>query len=159
MSDYYVVTFLLADEAYCIPVARVQEIQGYHAHLPPRPMPDAPPFFEGLIDLRGQVVPVLDLRQRFGLPKVAPSRKTCYIIIDTAHEKVGLMVDAVMEVQHVGSQAFNMSPSQGRWAIHQNYILGVGKLHSKNAEAVDAQRLVVLLDVDRLMAFTAADAS
>ncbi|MBF2054031.1 MAG: chemotaxis protein CheW [Candidatus Sericytochromatia bacterium] len=157
MSDYYVVTFLLADEAYCIPVSRVQEIQGYHAHPPPRPMPDAHPFFEGLIDLRGQVVPVLDLRQRFGLAKVTPSRKTCYIIIDTETEKVGLMVDAVMEVQHVGAQDFNMSPSQGSWAIHQNYILGVGKLRSKSAEAADAQRLVVLLDVDRLMAFSAAE--
>lgn len=151
MSDNYVVTFLLADEAYCIPVSRVQEIQGYHAHPAPRPMPDAPPFFEGLIDLRGQVVPVLDLRQRFGLGKIPPSRKTCYIIIDTEAETVGLMVDAVIEVQHVGAQHFNEPPSRARLTVHQDYILGVGRLVSKSTDYSEHQRLVVLLDVDRLI--------
>jgi len=150
MSDLHVVTFLLANEAYCIPVSCVQEIQGYHVHPAPRKVPDTPDFFEGLIDLRGQVVPVLDLRRRFGLGQIIPSRKTCYIIVDAGSDKVGVLVDAVMEVRRVGEHVFKEPPPRIRMAVSQDYVLGVGKMASKSA-GYEGERMVILLDVERLI--------
>lgn len=150
MSEIYIVIFLLADEAYSIPVSRVQEIQGYHAHPAPRQIPDTPPHFEGIIDLRGMVIPILDLRFQFGLPKAAPTRKSCYIIIDTQSEKVGLLVDAVVEVQRLSPDAFQSPPTSMKTAISRDYIVGVGKLASKSASQSEP-RLVIQLDVDKLL--------
>ena len=150
MSEIYIVIFLLAGQAYCIPVASVQEIQGYHAHPPPRPVPDSSSLFEGIIDLRGQVVSVLDLQRRFGLGQIVPSRKTCYIIIDTGYDRVGLLVDAVLEVQRVGEQSFQPPPARMRLPISRDCVSGVGKLQSKSADR-ESERLVVLLEVDKLI--------
>lgn len=150
MSETYVVIFLLADEAYAIPVARVQEIQGYHTHLAPRRVPDTPAFFEGIIDLRGQVIPVVDLRQQLGLGRLQPSRRTCHIIVDAGSEKIGMLVDAVLEVQRVSDQAFAPPPKSLRVAIERDYVRGVGRLSSKSAEQQE-DRLVILLDVERLI--------
>ena len=150
MSESYVVIFVLAGEAYCIPVASVQEIQSYHAHPPPRPVPDTSSLFEGIIDLRGQVVPILDLQRRFGLGQVTPSRRTSYIIVDTGPERIGLLVDAVLEVQRVGGQSFNPPPARMKLAASHECVIGVGKLPSKSADS-EGERLVVLLDVERLM--------
>lgn len=150
MSEIDIVIFLLAGQAYSIPVASVQEIQGYHAHPAPRPVPDTSSLFEGVIDLRGQVIPVLDLQRRFGLGQVEPSRKTCYIIVDTGHDHVGLLVDAVLEVQRVGEQSFQPPPARMRLAVSRDCVRGVGKLPSKSGDS-EGERLVVLLDVERLI--------
>ncbi|HEY9838845.1 MAG: chemotaxis protein CheW [Candidatus Sericytochromatia bacterium] len=150
MSESYVVIFLLAGEAYCIPVASVQEIQGYHSNPPPRPVPDTSSLFEGIIDLRGQVMPILDLQRRFGLGQVTPSRKTCYIIVDTGPERIGLLVDAVLEVQRVNDQSFHPPPARMKLAASRDCVVGVGKLPSKSDDR-EGERLVVLLDVERLM--------
>lgn len=155
MSETYVVIFLLGQDAYCIPVSSVQEIQGYHAHPAPRQVPDTPDSFEGIIDLRGQVIPVLDLKQRLGIGNIKPSRKTCYIIVDTSDEKIGLLVDAVVEVQRVGECAFQDPPKRLQVAISRDYVRGVGKLTSRSAEH-EGDRLVILLDVERLIALQAA---
>lgn len=151
MSELYVVIFLLAGEAYCIPVASVQEIQGYHVHPPPRPVPDTSTLFEGIIDLRGQVVPILDLQRRFGLGQVKPSRKTSYIIVDTGAERIGLLVDAVLEVQRVSEQSFHPPPARMKLIASRDCVIGVGKLPAKSADHEGEHRLVVLLDVERLL--------
>ncbi len=154
MSEFYVVIFLLAGEAYGIPVSSVQEIQGYHSHPAPRPVPDSSSLYEGIIDLRGMVVPVLDLQQRFGLGRVEPSRKTCYIVVDSGSDRIGLLVDAVLEVQRVNEQSFNPPPARMRVPISRDCVRGVGKLPSKSADH-EGERLVVLLDVDKLIGQTA----
>ncbi len=157
MPETYIVIFLLAEEAYSIPVACVQEIQGYHVISPPRQIPDTPPHFEGLIDLRGQVIPVLDLRRQLGLSASVPSRKTCYIIVDTQQEKVGLLVDSVVEVQRVQADAFQPPPERMKAGVHRDYILGVGQLSPKNHDEIekkeDSKRLVIQLNIERLLDF------
>ena len=156
MSESYIVIFLLAEEAYSIPVSCVQEIQGYHVIPPPRKIPDTPDHFEGLIDLRGQVIPVLDLRRQLGLSASVPSRKTCYIIVDAHQEKVGLLVDAVVEVQRVQADAFQMPPERMKAGVHRDYILGVGKLSPKNHDddkKETSKRLVIQLNIERLLDF------
>lgn len=150
-SELYVVIFLLADEAYCIPVASVQEIQSYRAHPSPRRFPNAPDFFEGIIDLRGQVIPILDIRKRFQMGRSEISRKTCYIIVDIHSEKLGLLVDAVVEVQRVSSQSFQSAPGRMKMSVDRDFVLGVGKLAAKSADYSDEERLVILLDIEKLI--------
>lgn len=150
-AEIYVVIFLLADEAYCIPVSSVQEIQSYRAHPSPRKVPNTPPFFEGIIDLRGQVIPILDIRQRFQMDAAEVTRKTCYIIVDMHNEKIGLLVDAVVEVQRVHSQSFQAPPARMKVSVNRDFVLGVGKLAAKSADYSDEKRLVILLDIEKLI--------
>lgn len=157
MPEAYIVIFLLAEEAYSIPVSCVQEIQGYHVIPPPRQIPDTPAHFEGLIDLRGQVIPILDLRRQLGLPTALPSRKTCYIIVDSQQEKVGLLVDSVVEVQRVPADAFQPPSMRMKAGVHRDYILGVGQLKRKSedqkGQKTDSKRLVIQLNIERLLEF------
>lgn len=146
MLETYLVIFLLAEEAYAIPVSHVQEIQAYAAHQAPRKVPDTPDYFEGIIDLRGEVIPVLDLKQHFQLGKTIPSRKTCYIIVSTAQEKVGILVDAVLEVQRVQEEQLTPPPQRLLSSARRNYISGITRL--KNTEE-SAQ--VIHLDIPKLL--------
>jgi purine-binding chemotaxis protein CheW len=88
-------TFRVAGEDYAIDIMRVREII---SPLPVTPVPRAPPFVEGVFRLRGEVIPVLDVRKRFGLPAGAATRKTKYLIVNVAGRRLGLIVDEVCEV-------------------------------------------------------------
>ncbi len=132
MLETYLVIFLLAEEAYAIPVSHVQEIQAYAAHEAPRQVPDTPEYFEGIIDLRGEFIPVLDLKQHFGLGKIEPSRKTCYVIVHTPGEKVGILVDAVLEVQKVQDGELTPPPERMLKSIQKDYISGITRLKTKH---------------------------
>lgn len=149
-QELYIVVFRLGLEEYCIPVSHVQEIQRCHRLHPPRPMPDIPNYYEGIIDLRGQIIPILDLRKRFHQPAQDHTRESCYIIVESQGETVGLLVDAVLEVVRIPADLFNPPPARLHTAISACYIVGVGKLKHKD-EQVRKERLVVLLDIDKIL--------
>ncbi len=153
MLETYFVVFLLAEEAYAIPVSHVQEIQGYSAHQVPRKVPDTPDYFEGIIDLRGEVIPVLDLKQHFHLGKTVPSRKTCYIIVSTPQEKVGILVDAVLEVQRVLEDQLTPPPERLVASIRKTYISGITRLSAKRDQTTQQ---VIHLDIHKLLEATQA---
>ncbi len=88
-------TFRIGGEDYALDIMRVREII---QPLPVTPVPRAPAFVEGVVRLRGEVVPVVDVRKRFGLPAAAPTRKSKYLIVTVAGRRLGLMVDEVCEV-------------------------------------------------------------
>jgi purine-binding chemotaxis protein CheW len=88
-------TFRIGGEDYAVDIMRVREI--IHP-LPVTPVPRAPAFVEGVVRLRGEVIPVLDVRKRLGLPAVAPGRKTRHLIVNVARRRIGLVVDEVCEV-------------------------------------------------------------
>lgn len=150
MLETYLVIFLLAEEAYAIPVSHVQEIQGYATHQAPRKVPDTPAYFEGIIDLRGEVIPILDLKQHFELGKTVPSRKTCYIIVSTPEEKVGILVDAVLEVQRIQEEELTAPPQRLLNTVRKNYISGITRMQAKGEESTQ----VIHLDIPRLLAET-----
>lgn len=150
MLETYLVIFLLAEEAYAIPVSHVQEIQGYATHQAPRKVPDTPAYFEGIIDLRGEVIPILDLKQHFELGKTVPSRKTCYIIVSTPEEKVGILVDAVLEVQRIQEEELTAPPQRLLNTVRKNYISGITRMQTKGEESTQ----VIHLDIPRLLAET-----
>jgi purine-binding chemotaxis protein CheW len=104
------VGFLVGEVRYALPIARVKEIAN---PIPIVMLPHAPPAVVGVADYRGEVVPVVDLRARFGLAPVAPTRKTKWVVVDVAGRTVALVVDAVTEVFGTGGQELRPAPSLG----------------------------------------------
>ena len=88
-------TFRIGGEDYAVDIMRVKEII---QPLPITPVPRAPDFVEGVIRLRGDVIPVVDVRKRFGLPAAAPTRRTKFLVVQVAGRRLGLVVDEVCEV-------------------------------------------------------------
>lgn len=138
MDATQAVTFTLADETYGAPIVQVQEIVAW---APPIRIPHAPDWVEGLIDLRGTLVPVIDLRKRFALPPSTPSPTRCVIVAQVAGQTIGLLVDAVKEVAFL--QAMDQVPSAAKTA-RSAFLSGVARIR-------DGAPLVLVIDLDRLL--------
>ncbi len=132
------VTFLLGEEEYGIDILKVQEIIGI---TPITTVPYLPDFIKGVINLRGVVVPVLDLRLRFRSGEASYNERTCVIIIRVCERTFGAVVDAVTEVLEIPGNMIDPSPDFGS-KVRTDFIEGMGKLDD---------RLIVLLDVERLL--------
>lgn len=132
------VTFRLGNEEYSLDILKVQEII---RQMELTRVPKAPEFVDGVINLRGRVIPVLDLRKRFGLPVNENTTDTRIIVVDVLDKTVGFKVDAVSEVLRLPSEKVEPPPSivTGR---ESEYIRGVGKIDG---------RLIILLDVTRIL--------
>jgi purine-binding chemotaxis protein CheW len=135
-------TFALAQELFAVDIHAVREIIEY-GHLTSVPM--MPPSILGVINLRGAVVPVIDLGLRFGGSATVIGPRTCIVILEIATEDglrvIGMVVDAVSEVLELGADQIEPAPSFGN-RIRADFIRGMGKLN---------ERLVVLLDVGRVL--------
>ncbi len=137
-------TFLLAEEVFAMDIRTVREIIQFG---PMTSVPLMPDFVRGVINLRGAVVPVIDLQARFGRPRAVVSKKTCIVIFDgvpgagRSGERVelGLLVDAVSEVIEIGTDAIEPPPNFGT-SVRRDFIRGIGKV---------ARRFVVILEPDK----------
>ena len=129
------VVFSLAAEEYGVPITLVQEIIRY---TPPRPIPGSPSHVEGVINLRGRIIPVVDLRTRFGMGGERPG-ETKIVIVEMDALVVGVVVDEVREVLTVSADQCEPAPEG---AGHADYLEAVAKLEG---------RLVVMLDMGRLL--------
>ena len=134
-------SFELAGEYYGVDILKVQEIRGWQ---PVREIPDTPDFIRGVIDLRGTILPVVDLRLRFGLEPAGYGPTTVVIILTVTAPNglmsVGIVVDTVSDVMDVDDARIKPLPRLGTH-IHVGYILGV----------VPGEQMVMLLDTDRLL--------
>ncbi|MBA1275333.1 chemotaxis protein CheW [Stutzerimonas azotifigens] len=135
-------TFTLGGELFAVGTLSVREIIEY-GQLTPVPM--MPPSILGVINLRGSVVPVIDLRLRFGESATQISRRTCIIILEVAQgqltQVVGIVVDAVNAVLEITAQDVEPAPRFGA-RVRSDFILGMGKVDGK---------LVILLDIGRVL--------
>ncbi len=135
-------TFELGGEVYGLVILKVQEIIGMMAVTQ---VPRTPKFVRGVINLRGKVIPVVDLRIKFGLDSQEDTEKTCIIVVQVSQEGVevtmGILVDEVSEVLDVASEQIEPPPSFGV-GVDTDFILGMGKV---------AQKVVMLLDVDKVL--------
>ncbi|MCS6865711.1 MAG: chemotaxis protein CheW [Gemmataceae bacterium] len=138
-------TFRLADEEYGVEILRVQEIKGYSKITP---LPNTPPEIKGVMNLRGTVVPIIDLRVRFGLRETEYNRFTVIIVVTVGTKIVGLVVDAVSDVLNVTSQDAVAAPDLGS-GVDTSFITGIART---------GERLITLLNVDRLVGFSATAA-
>lgn len=139
------VTFRLGNEEFSLDILRVQEII---RHMELTRVPRTPDFVDGVINLRGRVIPVLDLRKRFGLPSDERTNETRIIVVDVDSKTVGLKVDAVSEVLRLPADTVEPAPAIVTGA-ESDYIKGVGKLDG---------RLLILLDVEKILTRTERDA-
>jgi purine-binding chemotaxis protein CheW len=132
------VTFRVGGEEFGLDVFQVHEIL---RHTEPTPMPKAPAFVEGVLDVRGTLIPVVDLRKRFELHDVRYDDDTRIILVDFQGERLGLVVDEVSEVLRVPETAVTPPPQFVR-GLAAEFIRGIVRLES---------RLVVLLDLERIL--------
>ena len=136
-------TFRLGSESYGIEILKVQEIRGYEQ---PTSIANAPPFIKGVINLRGVIVPILDLRIKFQLSEAKYDDFTVVIILNIAGRVVGVVVDSVSDVLTLASDNIRPTPEFASATFDTKYITGLG--------TVDEQ-MIILLDIEKLM--TGAD--
>ncbi|NCD25369.1 MAG: purine-binding chemotaxis protein CheW [Deltaproteobacteria bacterium] len=132
------VTFSIGDEEFGVEILKVQEIIRM---LEITKVPKAPPFVEGVINLRGKVIPILDLRKRFGLDSRSHDKNTRIIVIEISSMIVGFIVDSVSEVLRLPANTVEPPPPVVA-GLDSDYISGVGKLED---------RLLIMLDLNRLL--------
>ncbi|MCU0760393.1 MAG: chemotaxis protein CheW [Steroidobacteraceae bacterium] len=141
-------TFQLAEQEYGIDILRVQEIKGWDK---PTRIPHSPAHVLGVINLRGAVVPVIDLRMRFGLEPSAHGPTTVVIVVRVRSERgeltAGIVVDAVCEVCNVGQQEMRPPPDVAG-GVDQDFVKGL---------AMAGERMLILLHVDRLISASLLD--
>ena len=135
-------TFSLAGEEYGIGILKVKEIMGM---MPVTSVPQTPEFVKGVINLRGKVIPVIDLRRRFGMEAVKYTDRTCIIVVEisanTGIMMMGIVVDAVSEVLNIKEETIEDTPGFGS-EIDTNYILGMAKTEGS---------VKILLDIDKVL--------
>jgi purine-binding chemotaxis protein CheW len=141
-QQHQYLTFMLNSEIFAIGILRIKEIIEY-GNL--TEVPRMPSFIRGVINLRGAVVPVIDLGSRFGKQASTVSRRTCIVIIEVEHDDaqqvVGVMVDAVNEVLDIPAAEIEPAPSFGA-KIRADFIRGMGKVDGK---------FVIILNVDHVL--------
>ena len=140
-ADQYL-TFLLAGEEYGVDILRVQEIKGWDSVTP---IPNTPAYLLGVINLRGTIVPIVDLRKRFSLESIAFGPTTVVVVVKVVsgdrERTVGIVVDAVSEVYSVASGQLKPPPDFGS-TISTDFVKGLATVDEK---------MVILLDIDRLI--------
>jgi len=132
------VTFFLGDEEYGMEILAVHEIIGV---LPMTRVPRTPPFVRGVINLRGRVISIIDLRRKFDLPPCEPGPTSCIIVVAAHAAHVGLLVDRVSEVADIGAADIAPPPPLGAGA-RTEYLVGVAK---------SGARVRLLLDISRVI--------
>ena len=131
-------TFVLSDEEYGIEILKVREIIGL---MDITSVPQTPNYMKGVINLRGKVIPVIDLRLKFSMPEQEHTQETCTIVVEVGNTLIGIIVDSVSEVSDIGSKEIEETPQLGQ-DIDTNFIMGMGKLKEK---------LIILLDIDKVL--------
>jgi purine-binding chemotaxis protein CheW len=136
--ELHIVGFRIGRETFGVPIAMVHEI----VRVPEiTAVPEAPDYVEGVINLRGKIVPVVDLRKRFGEAEISSTRKNRILVAEVEHKMVGLIVDAASEVIKIPEGDVEPPPNVFEEG-ELNYVTGVGKLSG---------RLIILVDLTRIL--------
>ncbi len=135
-------TFSMAGEEYGIGILKIKEIIGMMAITS---IPQTPEFVKGVINLRGKVIPVIDLRLRFGMEAIDYTERTCIIVVEIASEtgtvQIGIVVDSVSEVMTIKGDEVEDTPTFGT-SLNTEYILGMAKMEGG---------VKILLDIDKVL--------
>ncbi len=135
-------TFSLANEEYGIGILKVKEIIGMMSITS---VPQTPVFVKGVINLRGKVIPIMDLRLKFGMQEIEYTERTCIIVVEIERDNsfilIGIIVDSVSEVLNIKNEEIEAAPTLGAKA-NTDYILGIAKMEGG---------VKVLLDIDRVL--------
>lgn len=136
-------TFILGPEEYGLEILKVREIIGY---MDITAVPQMPFYIKGVINLRGQVIPVIDLRAKFGMETTDVTEETCIIVVETSRDSrtfsTGIVVDRVQEVLDIPASHIEEAPQFGSNA-YTDFIMGMGKV---------GEKVEILLDIDKVLA-------
>ena len=138
-KEYQLVVFNIGDEEFGVDITQVREIVRL---LDITYMPKAPEFIEGVVNLRGQIVAIIDLAKRLGIPSSPRGERTRIVIVEIGENTIGMVVDSVSEVLRLSSEAVEEVPGLIETEVPEHYIRGVGKL---------SDRLLVLLDLNKVL--------
>jgi len=138
VSPHEFLAFTLGKEEYGIHILKVQELRGYEE---PTRIANAPDFIKGVVNLRGIIVPIVDMRIKFNLGTPTYDQFTVVIILNIAGRVVGMVVDSVSDVITLSADQVKPAPEMGT-ALNTDYLIGLG--------TVD-QRMLILVDIDKLM--------
>ena len=138
LTEHEYLTFTLGSEEYGVDILKVQEIRGYDQVTR---LPGAPDFVKGAINLRGLIVPVVDMRMKFQLSQATYDDTTVMIVLSIAGRTIGIVVDSVSDVLRLQPDQVRTVPDLGS-AIDRKFLMGLG--------VVD-ERMLILLDIERLM--------
>ena len=136
-------TFFLASEEYGVEILKVQEIIG---RMPITPVPLTSKYFLGVINLRGKIHPIMDLKIKFGMDQSEITDETCIIVIKTSSLMMGVLVDKVSEVVNVASGDIEDTPSFGA-DVNPEYLLGVGKTGGRVRLLLDIEKVITSSDI------------
>ena len=131
-------TFTLGQEEYGVEILKVQEIKGYAAITP---IPNTPPYIKGVMNLRGTIIPVVDLRAKFGLAATEYNQFTVIIVVRVGAKVMGVIVDAVSDVLNIPSTDIQAAPDFGA-QVETRFISGMAKA---------GEKLVVLLEIEKVI--------
>lgn len=131
-------TFQLGDELYGVDILRVQEIKGYTTVTK---IPNTPAHIKGVLNLRGTIVPIIELRNKFGMPTIDYTMFTVIVVVVVQEKIMGLVVDAVSDVLDIDRKDIQPPPEFGT-KVDVSFINGIGK---------SGDKLIALLDMDRLL--------
>jgi purine-binding chemotaxis protein CheW len=137
-SRLEVVTFKLGEEEYGIDIQKVQELRGYDAVTR---IANAPEYIKGVVNLRGIIVPIIDMRIKFKLGEPTYDQFTVVIVLNIAGRVVGMVVDSVSDVITLTGDQIKPAPEMGS-VLDADYLIGLGTLD---------ERMLILVDIDRLM--------
>lgn len=143
MAENYqkLLTFSLGSEGYGISILKVKEIIGM---MDITPVPRTPEFVKGVINLRGKIIPVMDLRTKFSMSEQEYDERTCIIVVEISikgvQKLIGVVVDMVSEVVTISNDQIEPPPEYGT-SVEHNAILGIGKIK---------ERVVIILDIDEI---------
>ena len=132
-------TFTLGTEEYGVDILKVQEIRGYDAITR---IANAPEFIKGVVNLRGIIVPIVDMRIKFALGKVVYDQFTVVIILNVAGRVVGIVVDGVSDVIQLAAERIRPAPDFSGSSFDTSYITGLGTMDD---------RMLILVDIEKLM--------
>ena len=132
------ITFTLDAQEYGVDIMMIREIKGWTATTA---LPQAPPYVRGVINLRGIIVPILDLRARFGMGVTSPSRMHVVIIVTTAARTTGLLVDAVSDIISVEPNAIRAVPSMGNMK-EDSFLAGLVPLGDRMVTLISLEALI-----------------
>jgi purine-binding chemotaxis protein CheW len=146
-------TFFLAKEEYGLEILKVHEIIGV---LPITRVPRTPPFVRGVINLRGKVIPIVDLRSKFGMDAAPEAAETCIIVVQVHGAQTGVVVDRVSEVADIAEGEIENSPSFGA-DVATDYLLGIAKSSGRVRLLLSIDRILSTAEVVELRAATLID--
>ena len=146
-------TFFCGGETYGIPVLKVREIISM---LPITQVPQVPAYMKGVINLRGKVIPVVDLRAKFSMPEAAATASTCIVVVqiqgaDAQIKLIGLIVDAVEEVANIAQADIEPTPDFGG-SISVQYIIGMAKIKGAVKSLLDIDQILAADTIERITA-------